>query len=128
KYFPGLPVINRGFGGSQVSDVLEYFDRVVVPYKPRVIVLYSGDNDIKGGKSPETVFEHVKTFVELINEKVPSAQRIIIIPPKPSISRWKLWPEMQKVAELEKTLQQPGGKVVVVDMAEEMLGEDGKPR
>lgn len=128
KYFPGLPVINRGFGGSQVSDVLNYFERVVVPYKPKAIVFYSGDNDIAAKKTPEHVFNDVKTFVQRVENEVPSVEKIIIIPPKPSISRWSMWPDMKRVAELEKTLQESHPAVVVVDMSPDMLGADGEPR
>ncbi len=51
---PFAPVINRGFGGSQVSDLLYYLDRVIIAYRPRMVVLYSGDNDIAAGKEPGT--------------------------------------------------------------------------
>ena len=53
--FPGVKVVNRGFGGSQLADSVEYVDRIVIPYEPRVVVLYAGDNDIKAGKTPEAV-------------------------------------------------------------------------
>src|SRR5262245_20244486 len=53
KFFPDLPAINRGFGGSEMSDVLYYADRIVIPYKPHIVVLYEGDNDTALGTSPE---------------------------------------------------------------------------
>ncbi len=127
KFFPGLPVLNRGFGGSQVSDVLHYFDRIVVPYKPKTIVFYSGDNDISGGKTTETVVSDVKKFVALVHEKLPSAQ-ILIIPPKPSIARWKLWPAMQEVGLAEQQLAEADDKITFIDIAPAMLSPDGKPR
>ena len=49
--FPDYPVMNRGFGGSQMSDVLYYFDRIVAPYDPAIILVYEGDNDLAAGKS-----------------------------------------------------------------------------
>src|SRR5436305_5469999 len=52
---PGMKVINRGFGGSQVSDSVRYADRIVLPYRPKLIVFYAGDNDIAAGKSPQRV-------------------------------------------------------------------------
>lgn len=127
KFFPELPVINRGFGGSQVSDVVDYFDRVVAPYEPDTIVFYSGDNDIKGGKTTTTVFNDVKKFVELVHENLPDA-RVILLPPKPSISRWNIYPEMKQVAELEKQLADKDPKVEFVDIATPMLGADGQPK
>jgi hypothetical protein len=43
-----LDVINRGFGvgGSQLAHVNYYATRIVLPYHPRAIVLYAGDNDL----------------------------------------------------------------------------------
>jgi len=55
KSFPGLPAVNRGFGGSHMTDSLRYVDRIVTPYHPRVVVVYAGDNDLASGKSPQRV-------------------------------------------------------------------------
>src|SRR5271168_4341116 len=55
--FKGHKVINRGFGGSQISDVVYYADRIVMPYQPRRVVLFAGSNDLDAGKTPEQVFE-----------------------------------------------------------------------
>ena len=54
--FPGLPVVNRGFGGSQLADSVNYADRVIVPCAPRQVVIYAGGNDINAGKEPELVY------------------------------------------------------------------------
>ena len=43
-----LNVLNRGFGGSQIPDVTHYVGRIVLPYKPKGIVFYAGENDITG--------------------------------------------------------------------------------
>src|SRR6516164_10408221 len=55
KSFAGVEVINRGFGGSHLADVVHFAPRIVLPYEPRLIVLYAGDNDIAAGKTPERV-------------------------------------------------------------------------
>ena len=60
--FPGLPVLNRGFGGSELSDVVRFADRIVVPYKPRVVVVYAGDNDLAAGKTPAQVFADFRSL------------------------------------------------------------------
>lgn len=127
KFFPGLPVLNRGFGGSQVEDVIDYFDQVVVPYEPKTIVFYSGDNDLAGGKTTSTVINDVKQFVSMVHERFPDT-RIILIPPKASISRWKLFPQMREVAEAEKAMAEANDKILYVDTSAPMLGPDGKPR
>ena len=56
KDFPGVKAVNRGFGGSELADSVFYADRIVIPYQPRIVVLYAGENDLNAGKSPETVF------------------------------------------------------------------------
>src|SRR5204863_6309846 len=63
KDFPGENVIQRGFGGSELADSVFYADKIVIPYKPRIVVLYAGDNDLNAGKTPEKVFADFKEFV-----------------------------------------------------------------
>ena len=58
-----LPVINRGFGGSQISDVNYWFDQVVAPYRPSVIVFYAGENDVDAGKSVEQIAADFDAFM-----------------------------------------------------------------
>ena len=63
EFFPDLPVLNRGFGGSEMADTAHFAARTVLPYEPRIVVLYPGENDIARGVSPETVaagFERVR--------------------------------------------------------------------
>lgn len=78
KYFPGLKVINRGFGGSQVADSVQYMSRIITPHIPQVVVLYAGDNDIAAGKSPETVFSDFKKFADSLRRDLPEARLIYI--------------------------------------------------
>ena len=66
-YFTGFPIINRGFGGSHLSDVNFFINETVIKYKPRIIVLYAGDNDIAAGKTPMKVFNDFLNFVELVS-------------------------------------------------------------
>jgi len=72
--FPDRKVFNRGFGGSQMSDAIYYFDRIVTPYQPSLIVLYEGANDIADRKTPEQVFDDFKTFVAKVHEQLPRAR------------------------------------------------------
>lgn len=125
--FPDLPVLNRGFGGSHISDVLHFADRLVLPYKPRVIVFYAGDNDIAAGKSAQRVFEDYHKFVGIVHARLPET-RIIFLAIKPSESRWSLWPEAKKANELMQHVCGPDGEVLYADLARPLLGSDGKPR
>lgn len=124
--FPDLPVINRGFGGSHISDVVHFADRVVLPYKPKVIVFYAGDNDIAGGKSAQRVCEDYRRFVGIVRGKLPEA-RVVFLSIKPSESRWSLWPEAQKANELIRGLCQGDDHLLYADLASPLLRPDGRP-
>ncbi|HJQ81971.1 MAG TPA: GDSL-type esterase/lipase family protein [Lacipirellulaceae bacterium] len=123
--FPDLPVINRGFGGSHISDVNHFAERIVLKYSPRLIVFYAGDNDIESGKSPPQVFEDFQAFTGLIHDRLPRT-RIVYLPIKPSIARWPKWPQMQDVNARVAQLSRGDGRIIYVDTAASMLGLIGK--
>lgn len=62
-HFPGYNVLNHGFAGATLADCVEYFDRLVAAYRPRVIILYAGDNDLGNGGTPEEVLTLLAAFV-----------------------------------------------------------------
>lgn len=124
--FPEFPVINRGFGGSHISNVNYFAHRIVLPYKPRVIVFYAGDNDISGEKTPQRVFDDYRKFVNLVHKELP-ATRIIFVGIKPSLSRWSLWPLMNKVNLMIKDFSEKDERLFVFDSATPLLGIDRKP-
>lgn len=125
--FPDLPVINRGFGGSHISDVIHYAEKVVLPYNPKVIVFYAGDNDMAGGKSAQQVAEDYRKFVALVHAKLPAA-RIVFVAIKPSGQRWSLWPRMNEANSLIRDLCDQDERLFFADLATPLLGGDGKPR
>lgn len=125
--FPDLPVINRGFGGAHISDVVHYFDQVVRPYSPRVIVFYCGDNDIAAGKTPQQVYDDYREFVQRVRAVFP-ATHIVYLPIKPSESRWNHWPRMQEANALIQTIIREDPAQSSVDVATPLLGTDGKPK
>ncbi len=124
--FGEFPVINRGFGGSHVSNVNYFVHRIVLPYKPRVIVLYAGDNDIASEKTPQRVFNDYRKFVRLVHRELPPT-KIIYIYIKPSRSRWSLWPLMNEVNSMIKKFSDKDKRLFVFDSATPLLGSDGKP-
>ena len=91
-----LKVINRGFGGSQMTDVLYYLDRMVIPYQTQKIVIYEGDNDIAHGKTPEQFLENSLKFVEKVHTALPNTT-LYFLSIKPSIARYHLWEQLQRV-------------------------------
>jgi len=124
--FPQWPVVNRGFGGSHISDVVHFANRIVLPYAPKLIVFYAGDNDVGGGKSASRVLCDYKRFVELVQAKLPDTA-IVFIGIKPSGRRWSLWPEMNKANNLIKAFSEKSGRLFFADLGTPLLGADGKP-
>jgi lysophospholipase L1-like esterase len=127
KDFPGIPVFNRGFGGSQIHESTHYADRIVLPYKPKTIVFYAGDNDIAGGKSPEKVFANYQAFVKKVRDGLPDT-RILFVSIKPSIARWKLVDKIREANRLIKEFSESDKKLGYIDIFTPMLGADGQPR
>jgi len=125
--FPDLPVVNRGFGGSHISDVIHFSDRVVLPYEAQVIAFYAGDNDVAGGKSAQRVFEDYRRFVGLVHAAKPDT-RIVFLPIKPSRARWALWPTMAKANDFIRDWCQQDKRLSFADLATPLLGSDGMPR
>jgi lysophospholipase L1-like esterase len=91
--------INRGFGGSQMSDVNFYFDRIVSKYQPKMILVYEGDNDLAAGESPESIFEDFKIFAEKVKTQLPQA-KVAYCSIRPSIARTNIRDKQMKVNEL----------------------------
>jgi lysophospholipase L1-like esterase len=95
------PTINRGFGGSQMSDVNFYFDRIVSKYQPKMILVYEGDNDLAAGESPESIFEDFKIFAEKVKMQLPNV-KVGYCSIRPSIARTNIRDKQMKVNELIK--------------------------
>ncbi len=124
--FPDLPVINRGFGGSQISDVNQFAKRIVLRYAPRLIVFYAGDNDIAAGKSPAQVLKDYMAFARLVHRTLPRTP-IIYMSIKPSRSRWSLWEKMDKANSLVREFSVNDTRLFYVDGASPFLDEKGEP-
>jgi lysophospholipase L1-like esterase len=94
--FAPLYVINRGFGGSEYSDLNKYAKRIVVAYHPRAVVVYEGDNDLAEGspKTPEQVANDAEEFIKIVHTDLPQTW-IYVMSIKPSKLRWKQWPNMK---------------------------------
>jgi len=127
KAFPGEPIINRGFGGSELSDVIHFYEQVVRPYSPRKIFLYAGDNDIANGKSAEQVFEDYKTFVAMVREDFPDTE-LVFISIKPSKDRWEKWPVMVAANRMVRDYAADRPGLAYADLAGPLLGSDGLPK
>jgi lysophospholipase L1-like esterase len=125
--FPGINVIQRGFGGSQLDEVVNYTPRIVLPYKPSLIVLYAGDNDLAAGRTPEQILADYKAFVTIVRDWLPET-RIAFISIKPSGDRFALIDKMRATNSLIRSYSATDPKLTYVDVFTPMLGADGKPR
>jgi lysophospholipase L1-like esterase len=85
--FPKYITLNRGFGGSQMSDLYYYKEDLIVKYQPKQIFIYEGDNDIAAGKSTREILKDTKKLVKYLHKKLPNTP-IIFISAKPSVARW----------------------------------------
>ena len=123
-----LEVINRGFGGAVIGDCVRYMDRIVVPYRPRGVVLFAGTNDIAGRRpaSPEHVADQFGRFAVRVWEALPEAL-IFYVAITPSRARWPLWPIAAEANEMihEQALDDP--RLRFIDFNDLLLGPDGLP-
>ncbi len=124
---PEFRIINRGFGGSKMSDLLHYTDRVVLPYKPRLIVVNEGGNDLHAGRTPEQVLADLQAFVTKVRAAWPEVP-IIINGMTPSTARWSETGARLRYNEMLKAYVAAGKKLTYLDLFDKYLGPDGKPR
>lgn len=125
EYFPDKQILNRGFGGSQTDEVVYYADRIVVPYKPKQVVIYSGDNDIASGKTPEKVLADFKELFSKIRAASPKAT-VTFISIKPSPSRKQHLPSINRANALVKEFLTKEKRTAYVDIYNPMLLPGGK--
>jgi lysophospholipase L1-like esterase len=124
--FAPLPVINRGFGGSTLPEVMHYSKRIIYKYEPKLIVLYCGENDIAEGDPATKVFQDFKKFIGE-TEKNLAGVPIVFISAKPSPDRWKLWRQYVQFNELAERFATARPNVHYVDISGTLLGKNGEP-
>ena len=126
EWFPGLLIINRGFGGSSFPDVIRYANDIIIPYRPKQVVIYCGDNDLASSDSitAEIVFERFRTLFDLIRRQLP-AENIVYVSIKPSPSRRRLFKEMEKANLLIQTFLSINSHTAFVDVFHKMLTSEG---
>jgi hypothetical protein len=127
KYFPNVPAINRGFGGSQMIDSVNHADLLVIGHKPRTVIVYAGDNDLAAGKSPQQISDDFKAFVEKVRSALPET-RMAYIGIKPSIQRWAIVAKVRQTNALIREYCDTDDRLGFIDVDGPMLGWDGKPR
>lgn len=125
--FPDLPVMNRGFGGSEVFDSLTYAHRIVIPYHPRQIVFYAGGNDINAGKTPERVFADFKAFVARVRASLPDV-RISYITVAGNPKRWSQVQQVRALNAMVEAFTKTEPAMDFINVFPHMMGPDGTPK
>ena len=126
SYFPGYTIINRGFGGSTLPDVIRYSGDIIIPYRPKQVVIYCGDNDLafSDAITADSVFERFRQLFELIRTKLPG-EDIVYVSIKPSPSRIRLKEKMEQANLLIQTWLSINPHTAFVDVYHKMLNPDG---
>ena len=125
--FPEYKVLNRGFGDCQIADCTHFADRIVIPYRPRLIILRAGGNDIQAGKTPEQVRSDFRAFVEKVRAKLPKV-RIAYMTINATPARWGNVEREKRANQLIKDCIAKGENLDYIDTFDATMGADGKPR
>jgi len=123
-YFPDYNVINNGFGGSHFSDLIFYYDELILKQQPDILFIYEGDNDIAGNKKPNLIKHQARELYDKIRGDLPSTE-IIFISPKPSIARVNLKSKYEKLNKRLKRYCDKNENLEFADVWHPMLDENG---
>ncbi|MFT4565754.1 MAG: lysophospholipase L1-like esterase [Saprospiraceae bacterium] len=123
--FPEYNIINRGFGGSHMSDLLYYSDQLIIQYKPEKVFIYEGDNDISAEEPRQDILKEAKDLVEKIWEVSPDT-KIYFISPKPSVARWGLRGKYEQFNYALSLWTLLKSNVTFIDVWTPMLNNEGE--
>ncbi|KQM57369.1 GDSL-type esterase/lipase family protein [Chryseobacterium sp. Leaf201] len=129
RYFPGKTIINRGFGGSRLTDLNDYADDLLNPYQPKQIIVYCGENDFADNDKlkADVVVDRFKTFYKKIRSRFPKIE-VDYISIKYSRSREKLWPQMKEANKKIAAFMKKEPNAEFIDITEVMQDANGKVR
>jgi hypothetical protein len=120
-----LPVVRRGFGGAHLMHVIHEMDSIVIPYVPRAIVLYAGDNDIAYGRSAEAVAGEFREFVQAIHAALPKTD-VWYLSMKPTTTQASFWPEMSRANRQIAAIVRDDPRLRFIDADPLLLTRGGK--
>lgn len=128
QYFPDYPIINRGFGGATLPDVIRYADKIIFPYLPKQVVIYCGENDFATSDtvSAQTVYNRALELFTLIRQRLPRTN-ITFISIKPSPSRENLMPKIAEANKLIRKFLRPQTNTDYIDVYSKMIDKNKKP-
>jgi len=128
SYFPGYTIINRGFGGSVLPDVIRYANDIIIPYQPKQVIVYCGDNDLASSDTitPAIVTNRFKQLFQIIRSKLPAAT-ITYVSIKPSPSRVRLMSKMTETNTMIENFLKSQKNTSFIDVFHPMLEVGNKP-
>ena len=128
EYFPGYPILNRGFGGSSLPDVIRYANDIIFPYQPKQIVIYCGENDLAASDTVTAamVVARFTTLFGMIRKQLGEVP-VLFVSLKPSPSRSRLFPKMKEVNAQVRAFLQKNKKTAFADVYTKMLDANGEP-
>jgi lysophospholipase L1-like esterase len=129
-YFPGYPIINRGFGGASLVDLIRYAEEVIIQYQPRQVFIYCGENDMADMDtvSPATVLTRFTTLHHLLVKQLPKNTKLVFVSIKPSIARWRLENKFKEANQLIRDFIATQKNTQFLDLHNAMLDEKGLPQ
>lgn len=127
--FPKHQIINRGFGGSTLEDVIYYYDDIVTPYQPKQVVIYCGENDFAESDtvSAEIVFHRFNQLYKMLRNDLGNID-IAYVSIKPSPSRKHLLPKMIEANRRIENFIKEKDNIEFIDVFHGMLDKDGNPK
>ena len=123
--YPRYNVVNNGFGGSHFSDLIYYYNELILKHRPDILFIYEGDNDVASGKKAEDIIKEARQLVNQIRKDLPKT-KIIIISAKPSVARNKFKEEYMKLNGLLENLAKQTKKVEFADVWKAMVDSNGE--
>lgn len=127
QYFSGYPIINRGFGGSTLLDVIYYAQETIIKYEPKQIIIYCGENDLASSDTvtPAMVLGRFTTLFNLLRHKLNKKTQIAFVSLKPSVSRWHLDNKYVETNKLIKSFLATKPNTIFINVHDAMLTENG---
>ena len=128
NYFPGYPIINRGFGGSSLTDIIHFNQETILKYKPKQIYIYCGENDIAASDTitPQIVFERFKTLHSIIRTHLGNNIPVMYVSIKPSVARWSMEDKFVTANSLIRNFINKQKQTQFLDVHAAMLDSNGE--
>jgi hypothetical protein len=126
EHMAPLPVFNRAFGGSRTWEVLHYMDQIVLPYRPRIIVYYTGSNDVNAGQPAQAIVGRTMEFMTRAHTALP-ATRIYYVAINRSPDKRDKWDVVDAVNARMKATAASSPYLDYIDL-NSVLFRHGEPR